>query len=184
MQAGLYNGGPAAIVYGIILSTVGNLAIACSLAELASLYVYEPLPNGMVLTSSWTGTPLPGLNITGVTSSRLAVADLLVSSKASFLLRYPVFTSIADGIQVGSPYSRGPLLSVSLRILSEPKSRAWWCWRILTMNWSDGAGRCSCGPLLSSQLLSISSGVAFWEELKSLRASCTLSSCPSPLQSS
>ncbi|KAF3028861.1 hypothetical protein E8E15_007503 [Penicillium rubens] len=38
MLAGLYNGGPAAIVYGIILSTVGNLAIACSLAELASLH--------------------------------------------------------------------------------------------------------------------------------------------------
>jgi choline transport protein len=41
MLAGLYNGGPAAIVYGIILSTVGNLAIACSLAELASLYVQK-----------------------------------------------------------------------------------------------------------------------------------------------
>lgn len=39
LLSGLYNGGPAAIVYGIILSTVGNLAIACSLAELASLYV-------------------------------------------------------------------------------------------------------------------------------------------------
>ncbi|KAJ5915495.1 amino acid permease [Penicillium verhagenii] len=38
LLAGLYNGGPAAIVYGIILSTVGNLAIACSLAELASLH--------------------------------------------------------------------------------------------------------------------------------------------------
>ncbi|KAJ5539518.1 amino acid permease [Penicillium frequentans] len=38
LQAGLYNGGPAAIVYGIILSTVGNMAIACSLAELASLH--------------------------------------------------------------------------------------------------------------------------------------------------
>ncbi|KAJ5389497.1 amino acid/polyamine transporter I [Penicillium cataractarum] len=38
LQAGLYNGGPAAIVYGIILSTLGNLAIACSLAELASLH--------------------------------------------------------------------------------------------------------------------------------------------------
>ncbi|KAJ5792528.1 amino acid permease [Penicillium pulvis] len=38
LLAGLYNGGPAAIVYGIILSTVGNMAIACSLAELASLH--------------------------------------------------------------------------------------------------------------------------------------------------
>ncbi|KAJ5481873.1 amino acid permease [Penicillium sp. IBT 31633x] len=38
LLAGLYNGGPAAIIYGIILSTVGNLAIACSLAELASLH--------------------------------------------------------------------------------------------------------------------------------------------------
>ncbi|KNG82807.1 amino acid permease [Aspergillus nomiae NRRL 13137] len=38
LLSGLYNGGPAAIVYGIILSTIGNLAIACSLAELASLH--------------------------------------------------------------------------------------------------------------------------------------------------
>ncbi|KAL5338951.1 amino acid/polyamine transporter I [Aspergillus crustosus] len=38
LLSGLYNGGPAAIVYGIILSTVGNLAIACSLAELASIH--------------------------------------------------------------------------------------------------------------------------------------------------
>lgn len=37
MQAGLYNGGPAVIVYGIIVTTAGNLAIAFSLAELASL---------------------------------------------------------------------------------------------------------------------------------------------------
>ncbi|OOQ88338.1 amino acid permease [Penicillium brasilianum] len=36
LQAGLYNGGPAAIIYGMLLSTLGNLAIACSLAELAS----------------------------------------------------------------------------------------------------------------------------------------------------
>lgn len=40
--SGLYNGGPAAIVYGIIVSAVGNLAIACSLAELASVYDMSP----------------------------------------------------------------------------------------------------------------------------------------------
>ncbi|BCR92983.1 putative GABA permease [Aspergillus luchuensis] len=38
LQAGLFNGGPAAIVYGIIISGVGNLAIATSLAELASVH--------------------------------------------------------------------------------------------------------------------------------------------------
>ncbi|KAJ5385294.1 amino acid permease [Penicillium concentricum] len=38
LLSGLYNGGPAAIVYGIILTTVGNLSIACSLAELASIH--------------------------------------------------------------------------------------------------------------------------------------------------
>ncbi|CAI7569475.1 unnamed protein product [Penicillium pancosmium] len=38
LLAGLYNGGPAVIVYGIILSTIGNMAIACSLAELASIH--------------------------------------------------------------------------------------------------------------------------------------------------
>ncbi|KAL4747438.1 hypothetical protein BDW72DRAFT_15313 [Aspergillus terricola var. indicus] len=38
LQAGLLNGGPAAIVYGIIISTLGNLVIACSLAELASVH--------------------------------------------------------------------------------------------------------------------------------------------------
>ncbi|KAF9895273.1 hypothetical protein FE257_000176 [Aspergillus nanangensis] len=38
LLAGLYNGGPAAIVYGIIVSAAGNLAIASSLAELASVH--------------------------------------------------------------------------------------------------------------------------------------------------
>ncbi|KAL4962470.1 putative GABA permease [Aspergillus stella-maris] len=38
IQAGLANGGPAAIVYGMIISTLGNLTIALSLAELASLH--------------------------------------------------------------------------------------------------------------------------------------------------
>ncbi|KAF7594391.1 hypothetical protein BBP40_009372 [Aspergillus hancockii] len=38
LQAGLYNGGPAVIVYGIIISTIGNLTIACSLAELATVH--------------------------------------------------------------------------------------------------------------------------------------------------
>ncbi|KAL4752199.1 hypothetical protein BDW72DRAFT_212078 [Aspergillus terricola var. indicus] len=38
LLAGLYNGGPAAIVYGLLVSIVGNLAIALSLAELASVH--------------------------------------------------------------------------------------------------------------------------------------------------
>ncbi|KAL4867049.1 hypothetical protein BDV12DRAFT_198531 [Aspergillus spectabilis] len=38
LLAGLYNGGPAAIVYGLIVSIVGNMAIAMSLAELASVH--------------------------------------------------------------------------------------------------------------------------------------------------
>ncbi|KAE8350881.1 amino acid transporter [Aspergillus coremiiformis] len=38
LQAGLLNGGPAAIVYGMIISAIGNLAIASSLAELASVH--------------------------------------------------------------------------------------------------------------------------------------------------
>ncbi|KAE8402004.1 amino acid transporter [Aspergillus pseudonomiae] len=38
LQAGLFNGGPAVIVYGLIISAIGNLAIACSLAELATVH--------------------------------------------------------------------------------------------------------------------------------------------------
>ncbi|KAL4926146.1 amino acid/polyamine transporter I [Aspergillus undulatus] len=38
LLAGLYNGGPSAIVYGLIVSIIGNLAIALSLAELASVH--------------------------------------------------------------------------------------------------------------------------------------------------
>ncbi|BCS25156.1 uncharacterized protein APUU_41600S [Aspergillus puulaauensis] len=38
LLAGLYNGGPVAVVYGLIVSIVGNLAIAMSLAELASVH--------------------------------------------------------------------------------------------------------------------------------------------------
>ncbi|KAL4948505.1 amino acid transporter [Aspergillus filifer] len=38
LLAGLYNGGPSAIVYGLIVSILCNLAIALSLAELASVH--------------------------------------------------------------------------------------------------------------------------------------------------
>ncbi len=34
--AGLYNGGPVSLVYGMILSFIGTLALASSLAEMAS----------------------------------------------------------------------------------------------------------------------------------------------------
>lgn len=83
MLSGLYNGGPAAIVYGIILSTVGNLAIACSLAELASLYVSANDCGVPVLTLRLTATQLQVLNITGAISSRLVVVDSSVSSRVS-----------------------------------------------------------------------------------------------------
>jgi hypothetical protein len=39
MYAGLENGGPVALVYGVMLAMVGSLGIALSLAELASMWV-------------------------------------------------------------------------------------------------------------------------------------------------
>jgi hypothetical protein len=83
LLSGLYNGGPAAIIYGIILSTVGNLAIACSLAELASLYVSVTDRHVLILTLRLTDIQLQVLNITGAISSPLVVVDSSVSSKVS-----------------------------------------------------------------------------------------------------
>lgn len=37
MFAGLENGGPVVLIYGLILAIVGSLGIALSLAELASM---------------------------------------------------------------------------------------------------------------------------------------------------
>jgi hypothetical protein len=37
-QASLLNGGPAAMVYGMILGSLGSVAIALSLGEMASMY--------------------------------------------------------------------------------------------------------------------------------------------------
>jgi hypothetical protein len=37
LGAGLLNGGPTALVWGLLLSTIGSIAIALSLAEMASM---------------------------------------------------------------------------------------------------------------------------------------------------
>ena len=37
LMAGLYNGGPAAIVYGMIVASIGAMAVTASLGELASM---------------------------------------------------------------------------------------------------------------------------------------------------
>lgn len=39
MFAGLENGGPVALIYGLILAILGSLGMALSLAELASMLV-------------------------------------------------------------------------------------------------------------------------------------------------
>lgn len=38
-QAGLFNGGPTALVYGTILCWFGSVALAASLGEMASMFV-------------------------------------------------------------------------------------------------------------------------------------------------
>lgn len=38
-QSGLINGGPAALIYGLLLSWLGSLAVCASLAEMASMQV-------------------------------------------------------------------------------------------------------------------------------------------------
>ncbi|KAL5332543.1 amino acid/polyamine transporter I [Aspergillus crustosus] len=48
LLAGLYNGGPAVIVYGLIVSIMGNMAIAMSLAELASVVDIQPLGHSII----------------------------------------------------------------------------------------------------------------------------------------
>ncbi|KAJ5202675.1 hypothetical protein N7449_004754 [Penicillium cf. viridicatum] len=65
------------------MSTVGNLAIACSLAELDSLYVSANDRDVPVLTLRLTDTQLRVLNITGAISWRLVIADSSVSSRVS-----------------------------------------------------------------------------------------------------
>lgn len=48
--SGLLNGGPVAIIYGLILAFIGSLGLTLSLAELASMYV--PLPQERPLMST------------------------------------------------------------------------------------------------------------------------------------
>ena len=38
-QSGLVNGGPAVLIYGLLLSWLGSLAVGASLAEMASMHV-------------------------------------------------------------------------------------------------------------------------------------------------
>lgn len=42
LQAGLLNGGPVAIVYGMLLSFAGSLCLTLSMAEMASMYEWTP----------------------------------------------------------------------------------------------------------------------------------------------
>ncbi|KAL2852087.1 amino acid transporter [Aspergillus pseudoustus] len=73
LLAGLYNGGPSAIVYGLIVSIVGNLAIALSLAELASVHPTAGAQYHWTYVFSWSalvciapffiGTQMEGLII-------------------------------------------------------------------------------------------------------------------------
>ncbi|KAL4867846.1 hypothetical protein BDV12DRAFT_209560 [Aspergillus spectabilis] len=66
IKAGLANGGPSSIAYGIIFSAVGNPTIACSLAELASIHPtagaqyywsYFLAPRGRQFISFFPGLP-------------------------------------------------------------------------------------------------------------------------------
>ena len=41
LQAGLYNGGPASLVYGQMLAILGSIALCLSFAELASMLVCQ-----------------------------------------------------------------------------------------------------------------------------------------------
>ncbi|KAL3459506.1 amino acid/polyamine transporter I [Aspergillus heterothallicus] len=73
LLAGLFNGGPSAILYGLMLSIVGNLAIAASLAELASVHPTAGAQYHWTYVFSWSalvciapffiGTQIEGLII-------------------------------------------------------------------------------------------------------------------------
>jgi hypothetical protein len=67
MAAGLLNGGPAGIVYGMMFSTIGSVAVAASLAELASVYDGFHLFSNASLTrlNRCPGIPQQVLNIIG-----------------------------------------------------------------------------------------------------------------------
>lgn len=83
-MAGLYNGGPAAIVYGIIVSAAGNLAIASSLAELASVWGISCFSfRETESLHSEPGILRPEHNTTGAMSLHHAILDFLASFKVS-----------------------------------------------------------------------------------------------------
>lgn len=47
-----FNGGPAAVVYGFIVSVLGTICIAASMAEMASMYGLITLLSWIQLTTS------------------------------------------------------------------------------------------------------------------------------------
>ncbi|KAL4899950.1 hypothetical protein BDW74DRAFT_183265 [Aspergillus multicolor] len=98
LLAGLYNGGPSAIIYGLLVSILGNLAIAMSLAELASVHptagaqyhwTYVLAPEGARFFSFFQGW------ITVFSwSSLCAIAAFLVSTQITGMIKLaqPDFT--------------------------------------------------------------------------------------------
>ena len=69
-QNGLVNGGPAVLVYGLILTWVGILAVNASLAEMASMQVIQ-IPDALRHDLTGPGRLLLVANIIGSLNLRL-----------------------------------------------------------------------------------------------------------------
>lgn len=95
--AGAYlNGGPASVVYGFIVSVLGTLCIATSMAEMASMCVLGPASLQKMTDEIDIVRPLPELNTTGALSTHR-------SDGAPSLATFRAGSPSRDGLQLLPP---------------------------------------------------------------------------------
>lgn len=73
------NGGPASVVYGFIIATLGTLVVAASMAEMASMSVDRQKPE--INTNCLAARLLPEHSTTGLLNMHLA--NIVLSSATS-----------------------------------------------------------------------------------------------------
>ena len=137
--AGLYNGGPVALVYGMILAISGTLALAASLAEMASMC---PIAGAQY---HWTAMFSP---------PRFAPFITWMQGRAVF--PPPPRRSNADTCgQGGLLSSHGKLQLLASHILQQHRFKVYLFSITQTTDMSAGTARSSCGQLWPSHSLSM-----------------------------
>lgn len=109
-QAGLVNGGPTALVWGILLCIIGSTSIAASLGEMASMSASLPAIRESDMTDTLQERPWLVPSIAGPLSMRrkgLVHQHFGAYCKERSISRIKLLDLFTDAFQAGSPSLHG-----------------------------------------------------------------------------